>query len=209
MHPGPYRILVGGLNPWNGRPKVVPWPILFERVVPKRPVNHHYFWVCRNSDGWSWFYGWSALDQPCRESDQPCFMVDRRFGGMVDRGPDYASPLWDSVWCSPAGGFFFFLKEMSLLVKNIILNGFPMICHQNGSNWLSTQGTMNNRHPGPYRILVGTLNPWNDRPMGVGWDGWRDPDKASKSDQPWFMVDRPFEHLDQPSLISESDLLLT
>ncbi len=29
----------------------------------------------------------------CRESDQPCFMVHRRFGGMVDRGPDYAYPL--------------------------------------------------------------------------------------------------------------------
>ena len=33
------------LNPWNGRARVVPWPILFERVVPKRPVNHRYFWV--------------------------------------------------------------------------------------------------------------------------------------------------------------------
>ena len=34
-HPDPYRILVGTLNPWNGRPRVVPWPILFERVAKK------------------------------------------------------------------------------------------------------------------------------------------------------------------------------
>ena len=50
-HPDPYRILVGTLNPWNGRPRVVPWPILFERFVPKRPDNHHYFRVCRED----WF----------------------------------------------------------------------------------------------------------------------------------------------------------
>ena len=34
-------ILVGALNAWNDRPKVVPWPILFEKVVPKRQINHH------------------------------------------------------------------------------------------------------------------------------------------------------------------------
>ena len=34
-HPDPYRNLVGTLNPWNGRPRVVPWPILLERVVSK------------------------------------------------------------------------------------------------------------------------------------------------------------------------------
>ena len=44
-HPDPCRILVGTLNPWNGRPRVVPWPILFERVAKKCPVNHHYSWV--------------------------------------------------------------------------------------------------------------------------------------------------------------------
>ena len=43
---GPYNILVGALNAWNDHPKVVPWPILFEKVVPKRQTNHHYFWVC-------------------------------------------------------------------------------------------------------------------------------------------------------------------
>ena len=45
-HPDPYRISVGIVNSWKGRPRVVPWPIWFERVVPKRPGNHHYFWVC-------------------------------------------------------------------------------------------------------------------------------------------------------------------
>ena len=27
-----------------------------------------------------------------------------------------ASPLWDSVWCSPAGGFFFFSRKNTFLV---------------------------------------------------------------------------------------------
>ena len=44
-HPGPYKILVGAPNAWNGRPKVVPWPISFEKIIPKRQINHHYFWV--------------------------------------------------------------------------------------------------------------------------------------------------------------------
>ena len=39
-HPGPYEILVGALNNWNDRRKVVPWQILFEQVVPKRLTNH-------------------------------------------------------------------------------------------------------------------------------------------------------------------------
>ena len=34
---------------WNGRPKVVPWPSLFEKVVPKRQINHHYVWVWKCS----------------------------------------------------------------------------------------------------------------------------------------------------------------
>ena len=33
---------------------------------------------------------------------------------------------------------------------------------------------------------------------GVGWDGWRDPDKASKSRQPGFMVDQPGFMVDGP-----------
>ena len=41
----PCRILVGTLNPWNGHPRVLPWPILFGRVAQKSPVNHHYSWV--------------------------------------------------------------------------------------------------------------------------------------------------------------------
>ena len=45
-HPDPYRILVGTLNPWNGRPRVVPWPILFERVVSKPQNSRPYLLVC-------------------------------------------------------------------------------------------------------------------------------------------------------------------
>ena len=41
-----HRVLVGTLYSWNGRPRVVPWPLLFEGVVQKSPINHHYFWVC-------------------------------------------------------------------------------------------------------------------------------------------------------------------
>ena len=44
-HPGPYIIMVGTRNVWNGRRTILARPILFERVVQKRPINHHYFWV--------------------------------------------------------------------------------------------------------------------------------------------------------------------
>ena len=124
-HPDPCRILVGTLNPWNGHPRVLPWPILFGRVAKKSPVNHHYSWVCilrwvpkelqlllqnvstglayrrlRNSDSWRVFYGWRALRQPCRESRQPCFMVDGVFGQMVD-GAMFKFKIWTfwpSIW---------------------------------------------------------------------------------------------------------------
>ena len=53
--PDPCRIWVSTLNLRNGRPRLVPWAILFERVVLKRPVNHLYFWVWRKErrkEGW-------------------------------------------------------------------------------------------------------------------------------------------------------------
>ena len=66
-HPDPYRILVGTLNPWNCRPGVVPWPILFQRVAKKCPVNHHYSWVwwqgerCSSTEAGSEVWGVSSL----------------------------------------------------------------------------------------------------------------------------------------------------
>ena len=55
-HPDPCRILAGTLNPWNRRPRVVPWPILFERVAKKCPVNHHSIQV------WQMSFQWSGTD---------------------------------------------------------------------------------------------------------------------------------------------------
>ena len=54
----------------------------------------------RNSDGWRVFYGWRALRQPCRESRQPCFMVDGAFGQMVDGAMFNFKfwTFWPSVW---------------------------------------------------------------------------------------------------------------
>ena len=47
QHPDPCIILVGTLNPWIGRPKVVPWAILFERVVSKHFNRRPYLLVCK------------------------------------------------------------------------------------------------------------------------------------------------------------------
>ena len=45
QHSGACRILVGTLDPWNGRSSAVPWPILFERVVSKLQNSRRYLLV--------------------------------------------------------------------------------------------------------------------------------------------------------------------
>ena len=45
-HPGPYKNLEATLNPRDGCPEVVPWPISFKRVIPTHQINYHFLWVC-------------------------------------------------------------------------------------------------------------------------------------------------------------------
>ena len=86
------------------------------------------------------------------KADSEIVMVDRGF--MVDlpssQGVNLLAPCkgnllqgfdkgYHWVWCSPSGGFCFSSSKDHFWVKNIILNRLPMIFHQNGSNWLSTQ----------------------------------------------------------------------
>jgi hypothetical protein len=167
----------------------------------------------RNSDGRSWLYGWSALDQPCRASDQPCFMVDRLFGAMVDSGLDFGTTrsvtgrFWadhsNDLGCPPklywvqGAGFIngsWVDSNIAILMKTIE-NAFIMMVVIEIDIYVKKRHgctTTQNLRVGMHQHLE------------PGWDCWRDPDKASRSGQPWLMVDRPFEHLDQPSLIFES-----
>ena len=69
----PNRILVGTLNPWNGRPRVDPWPIWLERLAKKSPVNHHYSWV------------WCSCQQASLHRSRSSHSTDSEIG-------DYISP---------------------------------------------------------------------------------------------------------------------
>ena len=66
-----------------------------------------------------WFYGWSALDQPCRESDQPCFMVDRALGGWLIVG--LIMQTHSEIMCGATlpGAFFWHIN--SIFVKTWLL----------------------------------------------------------------------------------------
>ena len=77
-----------------------------------------------------------------------------------------ASPLWDSVWCSPA----FFFREKSFVGTNMFFT-ILIIFDQHGPYllWNNSRNHYQNLHPDPDRILVGTLNPWNGRPRVVPW----------------------------------------
>ena len=96
--------LVGALNAWNGRLEVVPWPILFEKVVPKRQINHHYFWVCKIEQNtgllacmsnWSHYLGCTCYSRiPCYSSKE----VESILWGLSTSGKLRNGDGWSGVW---------------------------------------------------------------------------------------------------------------
>ena len=62
-------------------------------------------------------------------------------GGLDWKWGVWCIPIRSSVWCSPAGGFFF-QKNMTF-VKNMIFDDFQMIFHQNGPDLQLNRRTIN------------------------------------------------------------------
>ena len=93
---------------WNfcGYPRALKWSSQsrpttdFVRISHPQIPDQPSLFRLNFSDGWRVFYGWRALRQPCRESRQPCFMVDRAFGQMVDGAMLNLKVWisWPSVW---------------------------------------------------------------------------------------------------------------
>ena len=81
-------------------------------------------------------------------------------GGLDWKWGVWCIPIRSSVWCSPAG-FFFSWKKMTFVTKHYFSwfsNDFSLKW-----TWFAIK-SMNHEwkwHPGPYRILMGTLNAWN------------------------------------------------
>ena len=95
---------------------------------------------------------------------------DWKWGVWIGNEGFGASPARSSVCCSPAGAVFVLLlqKTMCFLQKHdfvmifcsLQLTSFAIKSMNHAWKW----------HPGPHRILMGTLNPWYGRPM-TGFPG--------------------------------------